>query len=146
MKRFSGFSLILAAILCLSAAVVAQDQRTISVEKKKLIAELLVLTKAEQQVVEITDKMLESMQTAYPAIVAGLLERNSQGPDEAKAGLQEAMLASFQSFSEKFRQRLPIEIDYRQFVETLNTFEIFQIRNCVRGCTSHHHHALLVLS
>ena len=105
-------------IMCLvSVSAIAKAQTAISESKRKLIAELVVLTKTNEQMIEVTDKMLESMEKNYPLIFSQTIENREDLSDEAKKKLTASMDESFKSFSRKFRERLPQRINYKQFVE-----------------------------
>ncbi|MGI8670641.1 MAG: DUF2059 domain-containing protein [Aridibacter sp.] len=115
MRKFLQLTIILVFII--AANNFAQAQDSISPEKRKLIAELVTLTKADTQVVKITDIMLASMGKTYPLIIKQTLEGNGQLDKIEQDKLAARMNASFQSFSKKFRERLPKEIDYGQFIK-----------------------------
>ncbi|MEZ5428406.1 MAG: DUF2059 domain-containing protein [Pyrinomonadaceae bacterium] len=115
MKSITKLTLIL--IVVFGFTCVSNAQQTISEEKRKLIAELIVLTKADQQIVEITDVFLESFEKTYPAVIQEILSRNPDLPEEVKENLRQELSGNFQSFSQRFRQRLPVEVDYREFIE-----------------------------
>lgn len=110
------FTLITTTVLALAPVSLAQEKTKISPEKGRLIAELLVLTRVDQQIVEITDTMLASMERDYPLIVENVLARDKKLSASEKRDLQKYMVARFQAFSEKFRKRLPAEIDYPKFI------------------------------
>lgn len=114
MKNFIRICFVL--LIFTSFSAVADAQTTISEEKRKLIGELIVLTKTDQQIVEITDKMLESMEKMYPTIVAQTSQMTESLSAEEKKQLSEMMDARFKSFSRKFREKLPQRINYKQFV------------------------------
>ena len=59
-------------------SLTSKAQNATSEEKRKLIAEIVVLTKAEKQFFEITDKMIQSFNTMLPAIVLQSLENNEK--------------------------------------------------------------------
>ncbi len=119
MKRFIKLTLIIAFVLSVISISSAQEQDTISPEKRKLIAELLVLTKTGAQVVQITDSMLDSMERTYPIIIKQTLDSDGQLSKVDQDKLSARLAASYRSFSKKFRERLPKEIDYAQFVEDM---------------------------
>lgn len=102
-----------------SVNVFAQTETKISPEKKRLIAELIKVTKAGAQVVEITDTMLASMEKTYPLAVKQALRREGQLTEADQEKLTARISASFQSFSKKFRERLPKEIDYDNYVKDM---------------------------
>lgn len=117
MKGFVRFTLVLTAVLGFVFAANAQEGPALSAEKKKLISELVVLTKTDQQIIDITDKMLESMEILYPTIVEEFMSGTPDLSAYEKELLRKEMESGYKNFSQKFRERLPVEIDYRQYVE-----------------------------
>lgn len=117
MKGFVRFTLVLTAVLGFVFAANAQEGPALSAEKKKLISELVVLTKTDQQIIDITDKMLESMEILYPTIVEEFMSGTPDLSADEKELLRKEMESGYKNFSQKFRERLPVEIDYRQYVE-----------------------------
>ncbi len=111
------FQVTIVLVFIVAANNFTQAQNSISPEKRKLIAELITLTKADTQVVEITDTMLESMEKTYPLIIKQTLAGNGQLDKIEQDKLAARMISSFQSFSKKFRERLPKEINYGQFIK-----------------------------
>lgn len=109
---------VLCILLCLIGfSAIAEAQSTITESKRILIAELVTLTKTDQQIVEVTDKMLESMEKNYPLIYSQTIENREDLSAEAKKQLIGSMGESFKSFSRKFRERLPQRVNYKQFVQ-----------------------------
>ncbi|MCD9188420.1 MAG: DUF2059 domain-containing protein [Pyrinomonadaceae bacterium] len=107
------------SVLFLSVSSSAYSQNTISEEKRKLIAEMIQVTKADQQFLEITGKMLESMEKMFPIIISQSVDNNETLSAEAKTKLRELVDARFKSFSRKFREKLPQRIDSKKYVEEL---------------------------
>lgn len=106
-------------MLFLSVLSSANAQNAISEEKRKLISEIIQVTKADQQFLEITNKMLESMEKMSPAILSQSLNNNEALSAEEKKKLMESADARFKSFSRKFREKLPQRIDSKKYVEEL---------------------------
>lgn len=108
-------SLLCIAILILALALPAAGQDQIPESKKKLIAELLELTEAKQQILHITDSVLESMQAIYPVMLReGLKETDLTEEDQEE--FSKLVEASHREFSDKFRERLPKAIDYDDYL------------------------------
>jgi hypothetical protein len=117
MKRFIRLALVVACLLTLTNFVSAQEESTaISPEKKKLITELITLTKAGAQVLEITDTMLESMERTYPQVIKQSLSNYDQLSPAQQDKISARLNKSYQTFSKKFRDQLPKAIDYDQYV------------------------------
>ena len=116
MKKILQLTLILTVVFSFTAISKAQEQKEISAEKERLISELVVLTKTNEQIVEFTDQMLEGMNDLYPVIIEQTLARDKDLTVSEKENLKEYMVGKFDSFNKKFRKRLPEEIDYPKFV------------------------------
>jgi hypothetical protein len=119
MQRFIKLILVLALSLGAFSIVNAQDQKPISPEKRKLIAELISLTKAGAQVTEISDTLLESMEKSYPLVIKQSLRSYDQMSQSEQDKISASLTESYLSFSKKFRKRLPQVINYEQFVNDL---------------------------
>jgi hypothetical protein len=115
MKRITQISFILLVII--SAFSFAKAQNTISEEKRKLIAELIILTNVEKNVVGMTDTILQSMETTYPIAFQRALENNPNLTKKERDRLAATMKESYQSFSKRFRERLPQSVNYAQYIE-----------------------------
>lgn len=110
-------SLCLAFLICFLVCVKVQAQTQITPEKKQLIGELLLLTKVDKQIAEITDTMLKSMETTYPSILNQIVGSRTDLTAEDRENFNKQANKSFQSFSKKFRERLPQAVDYPQYIE-----------------------------
>ena len=115
MKYFTNFLLLL--ILAVSFYSNAHAQDEISAEKRKLIAELVVLTKTDQQIGEITDTMLKSLETTYPLGFKRALDSRTDLTPREKQKLEASLSENYLSFSKRFRERLPEAVNYPQYVE-----------------------------
>jgi hypothetical protein len=115
MKKFIQLTFILLVIAGVSS--LAEAQNTLSEGKRKLIAELIVITKMDKQVNEITDVMLKSMEVTYPIGFQRALENNPNLTPKEREKLAASANESFRSFSKRFRERLPQAINYSQYIE-----------------------------
>ncbi len=106
-----------ALLFCFCIFNTAQAQTDIAPEKKNLIAELIVLTKTNQQIAKITNTILKSMELTYPLTIKRSIESRTDLNAKEKAQLESEMSDSFKSFSKKFRERLPQAVDYPRYVE-----------------------------
>ncbi|HEY0427112.1 MAG TPA: DUF2059 domain-containing protein [Pyrinomonadaceae bacterium] len=109
--------LILALLLIAGASSLAKAQNTIPEEKRKLIAEIIAVMKMDKQIVEITDTMLKSMEVTYPIAFRRTLENNPNLTPREREKLGAAVDQSFQAFSKRFRERLPLAVNYSQYIE-----------------------------
>jgi len=116
MKNLIKISFLLMLFLSVSSSAFAQN--AISEEKRKLISEIIQVTKADRQFLEVTDKMLESMEAMTPAILSQSLNNETLSAEEKKK-LTELAEIRFKSFNRKFRERLPQRIDVKKYVEEL---------------------------
>jgi len=117
MKNLIRICLVLMFFCAFSSESKAQN--TIPEGKRKLIAEIVVLTKADQQFFEITDKMIQSLNTMMPAMVLQSFENNEKLSDAEKKRLTAMMEMRFQSFSRKFSERLPQAIGSKKYIEEI---------------------------
>lgn len=117
MKKYLIFALALFAVFFYTASIKAQEKTAISPEKEKLIAELIVLTKSDQQIREITDTMLSSMDTYLVKMVDDLSATTEGLAGEEKERITGELKKRVLSFNEKFRKRLPEVVDYSQFIK-----------------------------
>jgi hypothetical protein len=117
MKKTLQLSLAFFAVLIFASFSNAQEKGAISAEKQKLIAEMIVLTKADQQITEITDTILLSLDASLPGMIERMVD-GTQGLTEAEKDTMRLELGQrIKSFNEKFRKRLPEVIDYSQYIK-----------------------------
>lgn len=106
-----------AAVLVLSASIALNAQTALSPEKRNLISEIVVLTKMDKQMTELTDVILKQMESSYLAGFNEVLDRRTDLSTEQKERLKSTSAEGFLSFSAKFRERLPKVVDYRKYIE-----------------------------
>lgn len=117
MKKYIQISLIFFTVLFFVSVTNAQEKTAISAEKQKLIAEMIVLTKADQQITEITNTILLSFDASLPGMIERIVD-GTQGLTEAeKDNLRRELSQKIKSFNEKFRKRLPEAINYSQYIK-----------------------------
>jgi uncharacterized protein len=115
MKRLTLFGLFLAFVFSLN--VLSYGQNQISEEKRQLISELIALNKTEKQIAEVTDIMLDSMETTYLIGFNQSIEKRTDLSQVEKDKLKSSVNEYFLSFSKKFRERLPKAVNYTKYVE-----------------------------
>ncbi len=91
-------------------------QTGISEEKQRLIGELIVLTKVDDQLPQIVDTIMNSYETSFVASADHSIDQRNDLTPVAKQRMKSSVSEGFISFSKKFRERLPLAIDYSQFV------------------------------
>lgn len=117
MKKILKLTLTIAFLISLNSFAVAQDKKEISEEKQNLIAELIEITQTNKQILEITDNLLESMERTYPLVLERSIRKDSNLTQIQQEEISRKATESFKSFNKKFRERLPKEIDYGQYVK-----------------------------
>lgn len=117
MKKLIKTSLLVIAISVFSTFAAAQGK--MSEEKRKLIADVISTTRADQQFLDIFDKMLESMEKTYPKIVSQTLENDPKLSAAERKQIIDSLAPRVKLFSQKFRERLPQKIDSKKFIEEL---------------------------
>ncbi len=106
------FGLFFVGFLSLSAF----SQSAISEEKTKLIGEMIIVMKMDQQFPEIVDGMLKEMEKSFPIGFNAAVEGNNSLTPEQKAELKTTSGERFVAFSQKFRKRLSEKIDYSKYI------------------------------
>lgn len=117
MKKLISAGLIFIALGAFSVFTNAQNK--MSEEKRKLIAELITVTKADEQYFKITDAMLDTMEKTYPLIVEQSIQNNTTLSAAEKQRLADMTTGRFKMVSQKFREKLPQKINAKKFVEDL---------------------------
>lgn len=92
-------------------------QTQISEAKRALIGELVALTKLDKQILEITDKSLEAMETVYPIAMSRAIDRRSDLTAKQKEDLKATLGESYKSFSLRFRKSFAEKIDFKEYIE-----------------------------
>ncbi len=115
MKRFLQICLITA--ITFSFSIFAKAQTKISDEKRKIIAELIALTKADKQIYQITDSAIAVYEKQPPITVETMLGKNNNLNPAQRIEMQKILDVHQQSFSRKFRERLPQTIDFSKYIE-----------------------------
>jgi uncharacterized protein len=106
---------LLTVLTIFSIEVVAQNE--IAPEKKKVIAEIIIATKASEKVEETMSQMMKQMQAAYPAIIRSTLAGMEGLDANQKATLETELINKNEKFTVKFQERLRQRINYKEFIE-----------------------------
>lgn len=115
MKIFLRLFLFLIVVLSFSFA--ARAQTPISEEKRKLIAEMVVLMKLDKQMTSVTDEILKEMEKTYPLGFAEAVDARNDLTARQKELLKATATERYVSFSRRFRERLPQVVDYKKYIE-----------------------------
>lgn len=115
MKNLKFTFLILSFVLI--GAVSASSQNKISETKRNLIAEIIILTKTDKQILEITDTILASTENSFQISFDRSVDQRTDLTTAEKQLLKAASKEKYQAFSRKFRERLPKAINYAKYIE-----------------------------
>jgi uncharacterized protein len=102
-------------VFILAPAVSAQAPP--SAEKQKLIAEMIVIMKMDQQFPEIIDGVLKEMEKSYPSAFNAVIDGNQSFTAEQRAALKASSGERYAAFSQKFRKRLSEKVDYGKYIK-----------------------------
>ena len=116
MKKLTHLIFTLVLIAGITSFATAQ-QKAIPEEKRKLISEIITLMKMDTQIGEITDTILKSMESTFPIAVKRSLDNDPSLTPAAREKIAASSSEFFQSFSKKFRERLPQVVNYPQYIE-----------------------------
>jgi hypothetical protein len=106
---------LLAVIAGFSLAAMAQ--KAISPEKRKLIGELVAVTRMDTDIEKSADTFLALYDSIYLSTIKQSLEgRTDLSPNEREK-LETAMVERSKAFSKKFKERLPAAVNFPEFIE-----------------------------
>jgi hypothetical protein len=117
MKNLTRFALF--ALLVTSLAACALGQSSISDEKRKLIAQLLLVNKTEENSLKATDALMEMLESIYPATVKSALEKMTDPSDKEREDMEKTAVGHQLAVSRKMRARLPEVINIKQLLEEI---------------------------
>ncbi|HMJ09424.1 MAG TPA: DUF2059 domain-containing protein [Pyrinomonadaceae bacterium] len=115
MKRTSR--LLLISLILVTFAALANAQAAMSLEKRKLVGEMIAVLKMDKQMSQITDAMLEEMEKTYPMGYGAAVDRRADLTDQQKQSMKTNSAAAFTAFSQKFRRRLAESVDYAKYID-----------------------------
>lgn len=105
------------ALFAFNSVAANAQQTQIAPEKKKIIGEIISVTKADQKTEETIKAMLDQMAAAYPTLVKETLAKSSGLTAARKTSLESEMIKRNASFSAKFNERLRQRVNFREYVE-----------------------------
>ncbi|MGH9947347.1 MAG: DUF2059 domain-containing protein [Pyrinomonadaceae bacterium] len=94
-----------------------QAQSSMSVEKRRLIGEIIGVMKMESLTQQLTDEMLKGMETSFPIGYGHAVESNPSLTSKQKEQFIATQNDVFTRISTKFRDRMRTEIDYKKYIE-----------------------------
>lgn len=115
MKKYLIFSSFLTVIF-LSSAVFSQQTTEVSADKKTVISEIIVVTKADVQSKEIIEKMFAQMEAMYPAIIDSIIEKREGISEAEKAKIKNELTEKHAEFSKKFNQKFVAAINFQDYI------------------------------
>jgi hypothetical protein len=116
MKKYLILNAILIFIFLTSTAF-SQQATEISAEKKAVIAEIIKVTKAEEQMKDTLEKILGQMDAMYPAIVDSLVESDKSLSPVEREKLKSEMINRNAEISKKFNRKFIAAINYSEFLD-----------------------------
>lgn len=114
MKRLSNFVFVLLFAVFFSLPAFSQSEA--NEEKTKLIGEMIILMRMDQQFPQMVDGMLKEMEKSFPIGFNAAVDGNDSLTPEQKAELKAKSGERFVTFSQKFRKRLSEKIDYGKYI------------------------------
>ena len=116
MKKLTAiYSVVL--VLCFASFALAQAKSDISPTKKKLIAEIVSVTKADKKAEQSTTEFMKEMNKLYPTIVDSVVAGFDNLNESEKANLKREMLGKRQSFNKRFQEKLVEKISFTDLIE-----------------------------
>lgn len=106
----------LLTIVFLSSFAFSQQTTEISAEKKAVISEIIVVTKADVQSKEIVEKMFAQMEAMYPVIMDSLIEKREGLSEAQKAKMKSELVEKNASFTKKFNQKFLGAINFQDYI------------------------------
>ena len=114
--NFKLHALMILTVLCFSSICFAQDA-TISPSKKKVIAEIVSVIKADQRVKEVMQSMFKQMNASYPLIIKGMIDKRTDLTPAQKAKIENDLINKRSDFEERFQQKMIQAINFQEYVE-----------------------------
>lgn len=115
MKKYLILNSLL-TIIFLSSTAFSQQTTEIAADKKAVISEIIVVTKADVQSKEIIEKMFAQMEEMYPAIINSMLEKQEGISEAEKAKIKNELMERHASFSKKFNQKFVAAISFQDYI------------------------------
>jgi hypothetical protein len=114
--NFKLRALMILTVLCFSSICFAQNV-TISPNKKKVIAEIVSVTKADQSVKEVMQSMFKQMNASYPLIIKGMTDKRTDLTPAQKAKIENDLINKRTDFEVRFQQKIIQAINFQEYVE-----------------------------
>ena len=102
-----------------------RSQSTANQEKSRLIAELFTLTRTEQDLHMMGDAILRDTEESDRKTLRSTLGGPTCMTDKQKKDCEAKAAEAYSMFVKKFRDRLPKEINYREYIEKI-IFPIYE--------------------
>ncbi len=112
-------------------------QTEISEEKRQLIAEIITLTKADEQMKSSMDAMFMLMETSYPSSFKTALDARNNLTARQKEKLIKDFSNSQKQFTGKFKEKMAQRINNKEIIEELmfpvyaKLFEVNELKDLV---------------
>ncbi len=116
MRNFTKILLVLFVIFSFSALTKAQNP--ISEEKRKLIAEMITLTKVDKQMSGAMDMFLKSSEESYGLLTKSSLAKQTNLSAAQRTRIENELIKKHGERATRFRERLKQAIDYNQYIQT----------------------------
>lgn len=104
------------AIIFLSSIAFSQQETEVSADKKAVIAEIIIVTKADVQSKEIIEKMLAQMETMYPVIIESLIAKQEGMSEAEKSKIKAELIEKNATFNKKFTQKFVGAINFQDYI------------------------------
>lgn len=101
-------------VLLISSALSAQE--TLSAEKKQLIGEIIVLTKADRQMTDMMNLMMISFENSFQDSIKSTIGKTEMSAAQ-KDELEKRLISDQSRFISRFRERFQKEISPQQYLE-----------------------------
>mgnify|MGYP001176955712 CR=1 FL=1 len=101
-------------LLCTNST---RSQSNIEVEKRRLITELLTLTKTDQEILLMGDAVLRGMEESDRKTLLAALDQTSCKTDKQLKECDVKVAESYSKLTKKFRDQLPEEVNYQDYIQ-----------------------------
>lgn len=110
------FRLSVFAAIAVTCSQTAFTQQAISESKEKLITEMVLVTKLNDQFGKMMDAMLAEMDRSYPISFKAAVDADTNLTPEQKTSLKESVNTRYLSFSKRFQEKLTTSVDYPAYI------------------------------
>lgn len=95
----------------------ARAQTGISPEKKKIIAEIVTVTKADKRIEQVMQAMFGQMNQMYPLMMQSSLKDRKDLTAAQKAEIENALIKKNQDFVGRFQNKMLKAINFQEYIE-----------------------------